>query len=124
MYKPRYVGVLSSACASVTLDCRLKRMRQGLKSRLQCRNCPGSTTNVGTCAHVEFMLNQILCDTEACTEGDMNAIGMHADDEIAVLSDVEDEEDRSSLHSGTDSPYCSYIKCNIFARETEAQLFK
>lgn len=66
-------------------------MRQGLKSKLQCRDFLVGTKNGDLCAHVEFMYNQILCNTEECTEGDVNAIGMHADGEIAVLSGVEDK---------------------------------
>ena len=71
--------------------------------------------NVGKCDHVKFMYNQILCNIEACTEGDINAIGMCADGEIAVLSDVENEEDRPSANCRADATYCSYIKRNIFA---------
>ncbi len=46
-YKTGFIGHASTAIAIMTLDCRSKRMRQGLKSRLQCWNCAGRSANVG-----------------------------------------------------------------------------
>ena len=88
VYKPAYLGTVSSAAACVTLDCRAKRMRNGLKARFRCRKCPGRTGNVRMCSHVDFVLSSVLADTNASSEQDMNAIGMLPNGEVAVLSDA------------------------------------
>ena len=74
VYKSAFVDTGFSASACVTLDCRPKRMRLGFRSRLQCRRCPGRTASVGMCAHVPFVMNTILADTNATTQDDIDAI--------------------------------------------------
>lgn len=76
------------APASITLDFPPSRMRQGLKSRIECQKRSGRSMNVGMCAYVEFMRTKILAETNATTDQDMEEISMEADGEVKVLSDA------------------------------------
>ena len=96
-------------------------MRQCLKSRLQCRNCPGRTMNVGMCAHVEFVLVTILSNTNSANEEDMDAIGMQLDGEVAVISDAEDEDDVMIQNDAVDE-FRSRASRNMLPCKTESEI--
>ena len=123
VYKPGFVGVIGEAYASVTLDCRKRRIKNGLKARLQCRICPGSTMNVGMCAHVEYVHAILMAETGATTEDDANAIGMYADGEMAVLSDA-DEEDVQVENSNPAPTYQSFMHRNVFPCDSDGIILK
>ena len=42
---------MRSAHALVTLDCRRKRLRNGIRNRIECRSCDGSVSSFGLCAN-------------------------------------------------------------------------
>ena len=118
VYKPAYLGMVSSAAACVTLDCRPKRMKNGLKSRLQCRKCPERIGNVSMCSHVDFVVFTVLVDNNAATEQDMNALEMLQNGEFVVISDA-DEPDPMVPETFDGDEYLSSMDCNVFASKTE-----
>lgn len=97
-------------------------MWQGLKSRLQRRRRPGTTSNEGMYTHVDFMISSLIADTSSTNENDMDVIGIQAYGDGAVLSDV-DEEDEDVLINDP-GKYVGMMKRNIFPCKTEEDILK
>ncbi len=67
------------------------------------------------CSHVDFIYSNILCNTHTATDEDMNAIGMLADGEVAIISDVNYEHVNTSMTEKEGNNYSSRMKRSIFA---------
>lgn len=63
-----------------------------MERRFQCRGCPGRTVNVGMCPHGEIVCSTVLSNTGEAVEEDIDAIGIHADGEVIVLFDTDEDD--------------------------------
>ena len=53
-------GFMNTANSIVTLDCRKRRMKNGLKSRHGCRLCYGRAMNIEFCSHEEAVMREVM----------------------------------------------------------------
>ncbi len=57
------------------------------KALFECTQCPGSTANVGMCAHIEGIMRTISHDTNLAKPGSQDVIGIEYDVKFAILFD-------------------------------------
>ena len=76
IYKLAFIGIVNTESSAITLDCRAKRMKLGLKSRLHYRTCAGRFISVGMCNHVEVVKSMIVSDTNGASADEIDAVNM------------------------------------------------
>lgn len=63
VFRRHHLRLMGVANSVITLDCRLKRMRNGLKSRIKCKICQSQALNVGSCNDEQAVVKYLIIES-------------------------------------------------------------